>query len=64
MSEPTRPTSAEILAVLDHAQTAMFAAAGGLLRRYGPMSENAEELIGAAMMIRDNWMPAIQKEAP
>ena len=64
MSEITRPTAAEILAVLDHAQTAMFAAAGGLFRRYGPMAENAEQLMGAATMIRDDWMPEIRKEAP
>ena len=58
-----RLSKTDLLTALDKAFDAMCKAALALERRYGDYAENAMQLRGAAVMIKKDWMPAIEKES-
>ena len=65
MADATREapaTAEEVLAALDEAHTALLSAAEAVAARYGQGTEKAVQLCGAALMIAEDWMPAIRAE--
>lgn len=65
MTDPVREapaTAQEVLAALDEAHAALLSAAEAVAARYGQGAEKALQLCGAALMISEDWMPAIRAE--
>lgn len=58
----TTATAADVLDALAKAHAAMMDAALVLARRYGQGNEKSVQLCGAALMISNDWSPAIQAE--
>ena len=61
MSAKDRASKAEVIARLEEAHVALVGAADAMARRYGS-SQQVEQICGAAIMISENWVPAIQEE--
>lgn len=63
MNDQTTPATAEeVIASLDAAHAALLAAAEAVASRYGPGAQQATQLCGAALMISEDWVPAIRAE--
>lgn len=62
-SKPPREvaTKAEVIASLQCAHVALVNAAKLVASRYGAGSAQATQLAGAAAMIAEDWVPALQK---
>lgn len=61
--DETRTTDADVLKALENANIALLCAAEILARRYGRGTEKAKQLCGAALLISEDWIPAICAEA-
>ena len=61
-TERTEPTDADVIAALNGAHASLIAASVMISRRYGSGTEKAAQLCGAAVMISEDWIPAIEQE--
>jgi hypothetical protein len=61
-NQTTPATAAEVLAALDAAHVALLSAAEAVASRYGRGAPQAVQLCGAALMISEDWAPAIRAE--
>jgi adenine/guanine phosphoribosyltransferase-like PRPP-binding protein len=58
----TTATADDVLDALAKAHAAMMDAAAVMARRYGHGNEKSVQLCGAALMISNDWSPAIEME--
>lgn len=56
-----RATKEEVIARLNEARVALIGAADAMARRYGS-SDHVKQICGAAGLISDDWIPAIEEE--
>ena len=61
MTANARASKAEVIARLEEAHVALVGAADAMARRYGS-SKQVEQICGAAIMISEDWVPAIHED--